>query len=131
MPDPQFKWGSRSLSRMEGLHPDLIRVLKRAIELTPVDLTVLEGKRTLERQKELYRKGASKTLNSRHLTGHAADIAPLYDDGTVSWDWPLYYRIEPAMRDAARELGVNIEWGGDWQFKDGPHWQLPWEEYPV
>ncbi len=127
-----YYWGQRSKARMEGLHPDLILVLNRAIELVPVDITILEGRRTLDRQRQLVRTGASQTLNSRHLTGHAVDIAPLGEDGKVSWDWPLYHRIAPSIKQAAEEVGAPIEWGGDWvRFKDGPHWQLPWEEYPA
>ncbi|WP_319413852.1 M15 family metallopeptidase [uncultured Cohaesibacter sp.] len=100
-----------------------------------MDFTVLEGVRTYARQKRLVAAGASKTMNSRHLVtgdgyGHAVDIAP-YVHGAVSWDWPLYYRLAPAVKRAAEELSVPIEWGGDWRsFKDGPHWQLPWKEYP-
>jgi peptidoglycan L-alanyl-D-glutamate endopeptidase CwlK len=115
---------------MEGLHPDLVKVLDRFIQITPIDVTVLEGRRSLDRQRALVAKGASKTMNSRHLTGHAVDIAPL-DDGSVSWAWPLYHEIAPVMKRAANDVGVLIEWGGDWRtFKDGPHWQLPWEKYP-
>ena len=125
-----FKLGSRSLERLQGVHPDLIKVVKRAIEITEVDFTVLEGVRTLERQKKLYASGASKTLNSRHLTGHAVDIAP-WIDNKVSWDWDYYYPLAEAVKKAALELGVSVEWGGDWKsFKDGPHWQLPWAKYP-
>lgn len=125
-----YHWGAQSLRLMKGLHPDLLMVLDRAIEITPLDLRVLEGRRTLERQKILVAKGASKTMKSRHLTGHAVDIAPVID-GTVRWDWPLYYKIAPAIKEAAQEVGVSIEWGGDWRtFKDGPHWQLPWKLYP-
>ena len=125
-----FKLGSRSKQRLEGLHPDLIRVVERAIELTEVDFTVLEGLRTVERQKELVSKGASTTMRSRHLTGHAVDLGA-YVAGSVRWDWPLYYKIAAAVKQAARELNVQIEWGGDWQtFKDGPHFQLSWRHYP-
>lgn len=124
-----FKLGSRSLQRLQGVHPDLVKVVKRAIEISPVDFTVTEGLRTLERQKELFAKGASKTMRSRHLTGHAVDISPLVG-GKVSWDWKYYYPMADAMKQAAKELGVNIEWGGDWKtFKDGPHFQLPHAEY--
>lgn len=125
-----YKLGTLSLNRLQGVHPDLVRVVRRAIEITDIDFTVLEGLRTLDRQKQLVAKGASKTMNSRHLTGHAVDLAPVID-GLVSWDWPLYYRLEKAMKQAAKELGIPIEWGGDWKsFKDGPHWQLPWKQYP-
>lgn len=124
-----FQLGKRSRKRLEGVHPDLIAVLELAIERTPIDFTVLEGLRTLERQKQLVANGSSTTMNSRHLTGHAIDIAPL-DDGDVSWAWPLYHKLAPVVKQAAEDLGVAIEWGGDWtSFKDGPHWQLSWGEY--
>jgi peptidoglycan L-alanyl-D-glutamate endopeptidase CwlK len=123
--------GAKSLQRLEGVHPDLVRVFKRAIKLTQVDFAVIEGVRTKKRQAELVASGASKTMNSRHLTGHAVDIAP-YVAGSIRWDWPLFHQIAPAVKQAAKELGVPIEWGGDWRtFKDGPHWQLPHKEYPA
>lgn len=125
-----FVLGTRSIQRLTGVHPDLVRVVKRAIKITPVDFTVLEGLRTKARQVELVKAGASKTMNSRHLTGHAVDLGA-YVGGRVSWDWPLYHRIAKAVKQAAAEEGVPIEWGGDWRsFKDGPHWQLPWRDYP-
>ena len=125
-----FKLGLRSNLRLKGVHPDLQMVVRRAIELSTVDFTVLEGVRTLARQRELCEQGASQTMKSRHLTGHAVDLgAMIY--GTVRWDWPLYYKIAEAMKTAAAELGISIEWGGDWEsFKDGPHYQLPWKTYP-
>lgn len=123
--EAKFKLGATSLARLKGVHPDLIKVVKRAIELTPIDFTVLEGLRTKERQKQLVAKGASKTMNSYHITGHAVDIAPLVD-GKVTWDWKYYNQLAPIIKQAAKELGVNITWGGDWKtFKDGPHWQIP------
>lgn len=124
-----FKFSTRSRDRMKGVHPDLVAVMELAISRSPIDFTVLEGLRTLERQKLLFARGSSKTMNSRHLTGHAVDIAPL-DHGQVSWDWPLYHRIAPVVKQAAEDLGVPLEWGGDWaKFTDGPHWQLPWDDY--
>ena len=126
-----FAFGSRSLNRLVGIHPDLRKVMDRAIATTSVDFTVLEGLRSVERQRQLFAQGASKTMRSRHLTGHAVDIAPLVD-GKVSWDWPLYNRLAPIVKKAALDVGVKIEWGGDWRtFKDGPHWQLPWRDYPA
>lgn len=122
-----YRWGMRSRLRMRGIHPDLIRVLERFIQITPIDATVLEGLRTPERQEKLLAQGATKTLNSRHLTGHAVDVAP-YVDRRISWHWPHYHVLAPAMKQAAEEVGVRVEWGGDWKsFVDGPHWQLPWE----
>jgi|TARA_R100000084_G_scaffold108987_1_gene73393 peptidoglycan L-alanyl-D-glutamate endopeptidase CwlK len=124
-----YRLSNRSKERLKGVHPDLVAVVERAIEITEQDFTVLEGLRSKERQKQLYRSGASKTMNSRHLTGHAVDIAP-YVEGAVSWDWDYYYPMADAMKEAAKELDVPIEWGGDWKsFKDGPHFQLPWKEY--
>lgn len=120
----------RSLSRLHGVHPDLRRVVQRAINITPVDFTVLEGLRTAKRQRQLMNSGATRTMNSRHLTGHAVDLGA-YVGGSVRWDWPLYHRIAGAVKQAAKDERVSIEWGGDWRsFKDGPHWQLPWAEYP-
>ena len=122
--------GQRSLSRLEGVHPDLVRVVKKAAVISPLDFTVLEGLRTLERQKQLSQIGATKTLNSRHLTGHAVDLAPMIG-GKVSWDWPLYHRLAKTIKEAAVNENVPIEWGGNWRtFKDGPHWQLPCKTYP-
>jgi peptidoglycan L-alanyl-D-glutamate endopeptidase CwlK len=115
---------------MAGLHPDLKKVMNQAILATDLDFTVLEGLRSLERQKQMVESGASTTLNSRHLDGHAVDIAP-FVGGEVRWDWPLYYKLAVIVKAAAKEVGVPIEWGGDWKtFKDGPHWQLPWAKYP-
>lgn len=126
-----FILGPRSLSKLTGVHPDLDRVVRRAIGLTTVDFVVIEGVRTLARQKELMAAGASKTLKSRHLTGHAVDLAPVVGK-QVRWDWPLFYTLEAFVKQAASEESVPIEWGGDWEsFKDGPHWQLPWASYPV
>ena len=123
--------GARSKTRLNGLHKDLVAVVERAIEITDVDFTVLEGMRTLARQKKLVASGASTTLNSRHLTGHAVDLGA-YVDGTVRWDWPLYHAIAKAMKQAAEELDVELEWGGDWKsFPDGPHFQLSWKAYPL
>jgi peptidoglycan LD-endopeptidase CwlK len=125
-----FKLGARSVERLKGVHPDLVRVMKRAIQLTPIDFTVVEGVRTLARQKQLMVAGATRTLNSRHLTGHAVDIAPLINK-EVRWDWPLFHQMAVAVKAAAAVEGIPIEWGGDWRkFKDGPHWQLPWKNYP-
>ena len=127
--------------RLAQVHPDLAKVIRLAAERLPFDIIVLEGIRSKKRQERLVSQGASKTMNSRHLPGKqglacAADIAPMLDtdgdgDIEVSWHWPHYHQIEPVMKNAAAELDVPIEWGGDWQsFKDGPHWQLPWEQYP-
>jgi peptidoglycan L-alanyl-D-glutamate endopeptidase CwlK len=125
----------KSRIKLSGAHPDLVKVIERAAELADMNFTVLEVLRTTARQRELVRSGASRTMKSRHLAGadgksRAVDIAPM-DGGQVSWAWPLYHRLAPIIKQAALEVGVPIEWGGDWRsFKDGPHWQLPWARYP-
>ena len=125
----------KSLAKLDGAHPDLVRVIKRAAALSDIDFTVLEVLRTPARQRELVARGASRTMKSRHLPGadgksRAVDIAPL-DGGQVSWAWPHYHKLAPIIKQAAKDEGVPIEWGGDWRtFKDGPHWQLPWKAYP-
>jgi len=117
----------RSRQRLSGVHPDLVAVVKRAIEITKQDFSVLEGIRSVERQRELFKSGASTTMNSRHITGHAVDLVPY----PVSWDWEYFYPIADAMKQAAEELDVDLEWGGDWKtFKDGPHFQLSRKSYP-
>ncbi|HLO78152.1 MAG TPA: M15 family metallopeptidase [Magnetospirillum sp.] len=119
------KLSSTSLARLKGVHPDLVRVIKRAADTTAVPFLVVEGLRTMERQKQLKKIGASTILNSRHITGHAVDLVPLID-GKVSWHWPHFRKLAPFIRAAARAEKVPLEWGGDWKrFPDAPHWQLP------
>jgi peptidoglycan L-alanyl-D-glutamate endopeptidase CwlK len=125
-----YKLGARSKQRLKGVHDDLVKVVERAIEITTVDFTVLEGLRTPERQKALYESGASQTLNGRHITGHAVDLGA-WVDGEVRWDWPLYHKIASAMKEAAKQLDIKIVCGADWKsFPDGPHFELDRKEYP-
>ena len=125
-----FRLSQRSRAALQGVHPDLVVVVEAAIELTPVDFMVSEGLRTAARQAELVRAGASRTLNSRHLTGHAVDVAA-WVDGQVRWDWPLYPRIAEAFKAAAKGRGVRLIWGGDWpRLRDGPHFELDRGAYP-
>lgn len=109
----QFKLSARSNQRMEGVHPDLCRVAQRAIELTSIDFGVTEGLRSEARQRTLVSAGASKTMDSRHITGHALDVAA-YLGREVRWDFGLYLQIAEAFRAAARELNVPIVWGACW-----------------
>jgi peptidoglycan L-alanyl-D-glutamate endopeptidase CwlK len=125
-----YKFGQRSEDRLTGIHPDLVKVVRRALQISKIDFAVVEGLRTIERQAELFKSGASQTMNSRHLTGHAIDLAPVVGN-QVRWDWPLFAKIAEAMKAAAAESNIPVEWGGDWRkFKDGPHWQLTWKAYP-
>jgi len=124
-----YKLGARSIANLRGVHPDLVAVVKRAITITEIDFTVTEGLRTKERQAQLVKAGASKTMNSRHITGHAVDVAAWVDG--VRWDWGLYPKIAVAFKKAAADLGVPIVWGGDWKsFRDGPHFELDRRKYP-
>jgi peptidoglycan L-alanyl-D-glutamate endopeptidase CwlK len=145
--------------RLAGVHPDLVRVVRRAAAGGAMfRVTADGGRRTPERQAELVVKGASQTMNSRHLTGHAVDLAPLVD-GNISWNWTHFFPLADAVADAARKEGVPIIWGGAWgrtvqdwpqgsakqaqatyvaerraagrkPFLDGPHFELPAAVYP-
>lgn len=125
----------RSITNLAGVHPDLVRVIKAAADRMPLDcgvsFVVTEGLRTKQRQAELVAAGASRTMNGRHLTGHAVDIAAMVN-GTVRWDWPLYTRLAAVVKAEAERLGVPIVWGGDWRtLRDGPHFELPRAQYPA
>lgn len=124
-----WRFSQRSYDRMIGVRPELVAIASRALLLSSVDFGISEGLRTPARQAALVQSGASQTQRSRHLTGHAIDVVA-YVAGEVRWDWPLYEIIAKAMKLAALDLRVPIEWGGDWtSLKDGPHFQLPWESY--
>ncbi len=124
-------YSARSLKNLNGIHPDLRRVIDRALQDSPLDFVVIEGLRTKERQKQLVAQGASKTMNSRHLTGHAVDLVPIGPNGKAAFDWPLYDRLGPAVKEAAAKEGISITWGGDWSsFRDGPHFELNRKVYP-
>lgn len=114
----------KSSRNLKGVNKSLSRVVRRAIQITKIDFGVTEGLRSTKRQQHLFDIGASKTLDSKHLIGNAVDLVA-YDQGVVSWSWPLYYKIADAMKEAAEELDVKIVWGGDWtSFKDGPHFEI-------
>ena len=112
-----FKLSQRSLDRLEGVKPDLVNVVKRAIELTTVDFGVTEGLRTEERQKELVAKKASKTMKSKHLDGNAVDLVA-YLGSQVQWEISLYDEIADAIKQAAIEEGVPIRWGAAWSVEN-------------
>ena len=138
----RFSLGAQSRARLKGVHPQLVRVVERAIELTTVDFMVLEGVRTPQRQRELYAQGRTKpgpvvtwTLTSNHFVkadgfGHAVDLCPWPVDWT---DLKKFDAISRAMFAAAEELGVKIRWGADWDRdgkprergeSDSPHFEL-------
>ena len=123
-----YKLGTRSLQSLSGVHPDMVAVVKKAIEITGVDFTVIEGIRNINRQRELFKAGKSTTMNSRHITGHAVDMVPW----PVDWeDLERFETMAKAMKSAAEELEIPIVWGGDWKsFYDAPHFELDRKEYP-
>jgi peptidoglycan L-alanyl-D-glutamate endopeptidase CwlK len=126
-----FRFSKRSYASLSGVRPELIAVASRVLLYSPIDFVVTEGLRTLDRQRELVRIGASQTMNSRHLTGHAIDVAAWHNGG-IRWDWPLYEKIALAFKQASEELSVNITWGGDWvSLRDGPHFELNRRDYPA
>ncbi len=134
-----YKLSKRSLSNLEGVHPDLVSVIKRAIEISPLDFGVSEGVRTVERQKELVAQGKSTTMNSKHIPrsfkdtneeyGAAVDLFVLVN-GKVSWEHKEFRKVIQAVFTAAIELGVQVEAGALWRtFLDSPHIQLNMEYY--
>ena len=125
-----FSFGNKSKERLSGVHPDLVKVMEEAIKESPLDFSITEGLRTKERQQELFSAGKSQTMNSRHLTGKAVDIAVI-KDGTVTWDFKYYQLVADHIKGVATKLGIPLVWGGDWvSFKDGPHFELNKSKYP-
>lgn len=119
-----FKLSQRSLDRMIGVHPDLVKVVKLTITRSPLDFSITEGVRTIERQRELVEQKKSRTMNSRHIKGEAVDICVLID-GKADWNIENYRKVADVFKSCAIELGVRITWGGDWKsFVDGPHFQI-------
>jgi len=125
-----FKYSNRSLGNLKGIHPDLRKVADRAIEISKVDFIITDGLRTLKEQREFVRKGASKTMKSRHLYGLAIDFVAIVAN-KVTYKVSAMRTVSEAFKAAARELGIEIEWGGDWKkFQDTPHIQLSKKKYP-
>lgn len=154
---PQFSLGPASLRELTSVHPDLVAVVRRSIELTIQDFSVHDGIRTVAEQQRLVAAGASQTMDSRHITGHAVDLVP-YINGKLRWEWPPIYVIADAVRIAAKEFNTPIRWGGAWDvdftgsnespedlvaqyvsrrkkqglraFIDGPHYELSRASFP-
>jgi peptidoglycan L-alanyl-D-glutamate endopeptidase CwlK len=125
-----YSFGNKSKERLSGVHPDLVKVIEEAIKESPLDFSITEGLRTKERQQELFSAGKSQTMNSRHLTGKAVDIAVI-KDGTVTWDFKYYQLVADHIKGVATKLGIPLVWGGDWvSFRDGPHFELNKSKYP-
>lgn len=121
-----YKLSQRSLDKLEGVDERLIAVVKQAITTTKIDFGVIQGMRTLEMQKALVAKGASQTMKSKHLTGHAVDLMA-YIEGRGSWELNLYDDIADAMKDAGDTLGVQMRWGAAWHINDLRKWDCTME----
>ena len=125
-----FSFGTKSKERLQGVHPDLVKVIEEAIKESPLDFSITQGLRTKEQQKALFDAGKSQTMNSRHLTGKAVDIAVIRD-GEVTWDAKYYQIAADHIKGVAAKLDIPLTWGGDWvSFKDGPHFELNKSKYP-
>ena len=114
-----YTLSTRSLERLKDVNESLVNIVKAAIKTTKIDFGVTCGVRTKREQAELVKKGASQTMNSRHLpqestgTSHAVDLVA-YISGRVSWELNLYDDIADAMKDAAIKEGKPIRWGAAW-----------------
>jgi peptidoglycan L-alanyl-D-glutamate endopeptidase CwlK len=122
-----FKLSQRSLDRMEGVDERLVAVAKAAIGHTKTDFGVICGLRTIEEQRELYNKGASKTMKSKHIDGNALDLMA-YVGSRASWEIKLYFDIADAVKEAAIDVGVKMRWGASWHINDIREWGGTMEE---
>ena len=129
----QFKFGRKSLKELEGVHPDLVAVVHRALQLTEQDFSVHDGLRTSAEQQALFKRGASQldgyNKKSKHQEqsdgfGHAVDLVP-YINGKLRWEWVPIYKISAAMQQAGKEIGVMLRWGGAWHYPLTMTEQLP------
>lgn len=131
-----MKLTERDLKKLKDAHPDLLKVVLEAAKATTVPFMVMEVERDPVQQAINIKKGVSWTMRSRHLPSkdglaRAADLVPIDEKGKPLWAWPVYYKLAPIIKAAAKRVKIPIEWGGDWKKnKDGPHWQLPWKLYP-
>lgn len=114
---------TRSMDALEGVHPHLAMVTALAMRDAPYAFVVTEGLRSLERQRLLVAAKKSWTLESKHLDGHAIDVA-IFIDGEVTWAFDRYQRLSATFKAAAASLGVPLVWGGDWRQRDGVHFEL-------
>ena len=122
-----FSLSKRSLSRLAGVEPELVEVVKYAITVTKVDFGVTCGVRTVAEQKALVASGASTTMNSKHLEGRAVDVVA-YVGPNVSWAINLYDDIADAMKEGAKVVGVDLLWGAAWHIPDIRFWDGTMEE---
>lgn len=134
-----FNLNPRSEANLKGVHPSLVAIIRGAAATAPANLVfiVTQGVRSVEQQRQYVAAGASETMRSRHIPESnacklacAVDLAVMIGD-EVRWDWPLYTRLAQHLKATATSLGIPLEWGGDWtRQRDGPHFQLPWAQFP-
>jgi peptidoglycan LD-endopeptidase CwlK len=117
-----FVLSKKSWDILNTAKPELVAVVSKAIQITKVDFGVIEGLRTVEKQREYYEAGASKTMNSKHITGDAVDLVA-YIGSRPSWELNLYDDIADAIRQVAIDFNVSIRWGGAWNVPDIRMWQ--------
>ena len=135
-----YKLSKRSLDTMQGVNPDLVRVIKEAIATSPFDFMITQGLRTAKYQNELYQQGRTKKglkvtnadgyiKKSNHQMkiddfGYAIDFAVIYK-ATIDWNTEAKYEaVAKHILEVGHKLGVNLEWGGNWKFRDFPHIQI-------
>jgi peptidoglycan L-alanyl-D-glutamate endopeptidase CwlK len=113
-----FTFGKRSEKELVGVEPDLVRVVRHALEISDIDFGVTDGLRTVTEQSDLVNRGASKTMKSKHLKqltgyGEAVDLVG-YLHGKARYEWPVVFNVAEAMQEAAEDLGIPLKWGGAW-----------------
>jgi len=122
-----FSLSKKSLSKLEGVNKDLVAVVRYAISVTKVDFAVICGLRTIEEQRKLVASGASQTMNSRHIGGHAVDLMA-YIGSRASWELNVYDEIADAMKEGAQQMGVPVRWGAAWHINDIRKWKGSMED---
>jgi peptidoglycan L-alanyl-D-glutamate endopeptidase CwlK len=122
-----FRLSERSLSNLQGVDEQLVATVKLAILITKIDFGVICGIRTMEEQRALFEKGASKTMRSKHLEGKAVDLMA-YIGSRGSWELNLYDDIADAMQEAATETGAVLRWGAAWHINDIRDWDGTMED---
>ena len=121
-----YKLGNRSKEKLEGVDERMIAIVRYAINVSKQDFSVICGLRTRKEQEALVAKGASKTMNSKHLDGNAVDLMAWIDGGR--WELNLYDEIADAMAEAARAIDTAVKWGAAWSVGDIRYWDGTMEE---
>lgn len=133
-------FSKRSIDNLNGIHPDMVKIMHEAIRTTPVDFTITDGVRTVEQQQKLYAQGRTAPgavvtncdgikSKSNHQAkadgyGYAVDLYPYVNGKVQVNDVANLSRIAAHIKAVAGRLGIKIEWGGDWKMKDYPHFEL-------